>query len=211
MISIDDIEIFLPKYLSPEAEQALFEDLKQFRGNVDRRIYTSHLKGSATIFQGDGIEGLLYVNLPEPKIDKVPAMVLSNTCDINPKNDRISSLNILYAPIFNMKKYEAALIDSKVDANRVYDHIDSIRKEKITSVFYLPVGGALKEESLVFFDRINNCSTDFLRGKNIEETRIFTLSDFGLYLFLFKLSIHFTRINEGVERGTDTVPQRSDH
>lgn len=104
MISIDDISVFLPKYLSPEAEKTLFEDLKQFPYNIDRRLYTSRLMHSETIFQGDGIEGLLYVNLPEPKIGNVSAMVLSNTCDISPQNKRLYCPNILYAPIFNLKK-----------------------------------------------------------------------------------------------------------
>jgi len=30
--------------------------------------------------------------------------------------------------------------------------------------------------------------------------RLFTLSDYGFYLFLFKLSLHLTRIREGVSR-----------
>ena len=34
----------------------------------------------------------------------------------------------------------------------------------------------------------------------INYNRIFTLSDYGAYLFLLKLSIHFTRVQDKVER-----------
>ncbi|PKN26727.1 MAG: hypothetical protein CVU64_17190 [Deltaproteobacteria bacterium HGW-Deltaproteobacteria-21] len=210
-MSIDDIKVFLPKYLSPEAEETLFEDLKQFPINIDKRLYTSRFTNTETIFQGDGLEELLFVNLPEPQIGKGNGMVLSNTCDISPENKRFLPPSVVYAPIHKLGKYKAALLEANVKADQVDGHIDSIRKQKVSSVFYLPQGGTLEEESIVFLDRLNSCNVGFLEGRNISKTRLFTLSDYGLYLFLFKLSVHLTRIHEGIERGSDTVPVNSDH
>lgn len=61
-------------------------------------------------------------------------------------------------------------------------------------------GGGLERDSIVFLDRVNNLPIDTLPHNEISEQRLFTLSDYGFYLFLFKLSIHFTRIRDAVSR-----------
>ena len=104
MISFEDIKDYLPKYLTPESEKTLFEELKSFPENIDSRIYTNYLKDENIIFQGDGIEGLLFVNLPAERIEKVSAMILSNMCDTNPENVRLFHPNIVYSPIINLKQ-----------------------------------------------------------------------------------------------------------
>jgi hypothetical protein len=209
LISIDDIQMFLPKYLSTEAEEALFEGLEQFPSNIDKRLYTSRYMHTENISQGDGIEGLLFVNLPDTKIDKGKGMVLSNTCDISSENKRFFPPSIVYAPIYRLRKYKAALLEAGVDPGQVNAHIDTIKIQKVSSIFYLPQGGTLEEESIVFLDRLNSCDMDFFEGRIIPEKRLFTLSDYGFYLFLFKLSIHFTRIREGVQRSAD-IPRNAD-
>ncbi len=82
----------------------------------------------------------------------------------------------------------------------IISHIDDIRKQKISQIFYLPKGGKLENESFVFLDRINNLPSSYFKEEEIKESRIFTLSDYGFYIFLFKLSVHFTRIRESVQR-----------
>lgn len=63
MISFEEIKDYLPKYLTPESEKTLFEEVKRFPENIDSRLYTNYLKDENIIFQGDGIEGLLFVVL----------------------------------------------------------------------------------------------------------------------------------------------------
>jgi hypothetical protein len=79
-------------------------------------------------------------------------------------------------------------------------HISDIRQQRIASMFYLPRIDALGEESVALLDRINNCDLQALNLGELVATRLFTLSDYGFYLFLFKLSIHLTRIRENVAR-----------
>ena len=67
-------------------------------------------------------------------------------------------------------------------------------------MFYLPKNSALGEEAIALLDRINNCDLQKLNLDELTGTRLFTLSDYGFYMFLFKLSIHLTRIREGVQR-----------
>jgi hypothetical protein len=196
MLSLEEIRIYLPKYLSPESEENLYDQLKQFPENIDDRLYTNYLLEPQVIYQGDGIEGLLVVNLPDTEVRPARGMILSNTCDVDERD------NLVYAPIFNLEKYEKGLIASEVlkDEEQKRDHIYAIKKQRITQIFYLPKGGALENESIVFLDKVNSCDNSFLSEKPIKDIRLFTLSNYGLYLFIFKLSVHFTRITEGIDR-----------
>ncbi len=205
MISFEDIKRYLPQYLSSTAQQKLFQDLRQFPDNIDKRIYTSQLSRCENIFQGDGIQKLLCINLPCRKIGEASCMILSNTCDIDPANKRLNTSRMVYTPIFNLDKYEQNLIKFHVKTEKkqigsIKAHISDIKKQYISHIFYLPKGGGLKNDSIIFFDRLNNCLSDSIEGQEVSDRRIFTLSDYGFYLFLFKLSVHFTRIRENLSR-----------
>ena len=201
MISFEDVQQYLPKYLSPEAQKNLFDGLAQFPDNIDSRLFTSSKSNENIIYQGDGLSGLLFINLPDPKTQEILAMVLSNTCDIDQSNHRFFSTNIIYAPIIKLSKYINLL--EQVNKVQLDDHIATIKKQRITQIFYLPKGGSLEEESIVFLDKISSCNIQYLNDKNIKEMTLFTLSDYGFYLFIFKLSLHFTRIQEDIERGSN--------
>ena len=205
MTSIEEIKKYLPQYLSASATVSLFEELKQFPSNIDQRIYTERLKGESVIFQGDGLIGLLYVNLPDTTAKPLLGMIFSNTCDIDAQNDRLFDARISFAPIFNLNKYKNALIEKYVNSKiktiqAINSHIDDIKKQNISQIFYLPQGSGLEQDSIVFLDRINNLPSGYFSKDQIVKNRIFTLSDYGFYLFLFKLSVHFTRVRESVQR-----------
>jgi hypothetical protein len=198
----EDIKLYLPKYLSSVSEEELFKELKYFPNNINERLYTNKLKDQNIIYQGDGVEGLLFVNLPDKNFGELPGMVISNTCDINPSNKRFSPVNIVYSPIINLEKYIDNLIKRGANPEAVKNHAVSIKKQEVTSMFYLPKGASLKTESVVFLDKINSCDSEYLKPERIENLKLFTLSDYGFYLFIIKLSIHFTRIRERVDRGS---------
>ena len=82
----------------------------------------------------------------------------------------------------------------------INDHIARIKKQYISHIFFLPAGSQLENDSIVLFDRINSLPNSLQDRNKIPEQRLFTLSDYGFYLFLYKLSIHFTRIRENVSR-----------
>lgn len=200
-MNIDDFKIYLPKFLSAESDRDLFKGLKDFPENMDDRLYTSYLKDSKLIYQGDGINDLLVVNLPQSDIKPVPGIIFSNTCDIDLENQRNFPSQVVYAPIFNLGKYQLSLINkSKKTKEQIIDHISAIKKQEITQIFYLPKLDGKLDDSIVFLDRVNNMPNKLLDRENIPDKRIFTLSDYGAYLFVLKLSIHFTRIQDKVER-----------
>jgi len=200
-MNLDEIKIYLPKFLSAESDRELFKGLKDFPDNIDERLYTTYLQDNKIIYQGDGLKNLLVVNLPKSEIKPVPGIILSTTCDIDLQNERNFPSQIVYAPIFSLEKYRQALLNnSKKSIEQITDHINAIKKQQISQIFYLPKFDGKIEESIVFLDRVNNMPNTLIERDKITSNRIFTLSDYGAYLFLLKLSIHFTRIQDKVER-----------
>lgn len=204
MIDFEEVKKYLPQYLSDESQDKLFKELKSFPENIDDRLYSQILKKEGIMYQGDGIDGMLVINLPSAEIRPVRSIILSNSCSIHPDNNKLFQSRIIYAPIFNLQKYIERLTNEyKNEENietKIEDHVNSLRRQLNTQIFYLPRGGDLEADSIVFLDRLNNCPTDYVTDKEISQRKIFTLSDYGFYLFLIKISIHFTRVRENLER-----------
>ena len=195
----ESIKLFLPKYLSPNEQEKLISCINEFPNNINQRFYTQRLRNELTIFQGDGILGLPVVDLPNTNLKMVPCLILSNTCDVDDLNERMIPNRLTYSPIISLKKYISILEVNKFDPIRVNSHIKAIKNQDITQIFYLPSTYGL-EESIVFLDRINNCSNTFIERQDLKKSRIFTLSNLGFYLLLLKLSMSFSRIAEKVDR-----------
>ena len=188
-----DFNIYLPKYLSDEEVKVLFEDLKKFPNNIDSRFYSFFSIDDAIVYQGDGIK-----NIPEIESKKTNNLVLSNTCDIDLDNDRKIPSRILFTPIISLSKIEENLL-KKFPAQKVETFLESIRKQEITQILFLPKNENI-EDSIIFFDRTNSLPNSIIDRNEAKNLRIFSLSQFGFYIFLIKLSIHFTRVKEGVRR-----------
>lgn len=205
MTTFEDIKKYLPQYLSADQTKNLYEELKQFPDNIDGRMYSAVLNNEKNIFQGDGYEDMLLINLPDKDVKLGRGMVLSNTCDVDTSNERITVNRLNYAPILKLGKYEKMLgmLVSRGErtVESIQAHISDIRKQRVSNIFYLPENQKLNGESIVFLDRVNNLPSDYISTPEIPGKRLFSLSDFGFYLFLFKLSIHFTRVQERVIRG----------
>ena len=201
MIDFDDVRLFLPKYLSPETEERLFADLIGYPENIDSRMYGLIGKSESVLYQGDGLSSMPVTILPSKETRDLPCIVISNTCDIDPENEKKYAPNVVYAPVASLRKYRKLLVERRVYTDQqAEDHIRSIRKQEIAQIFYLPESQYVNEESIVFFDRVCNCEASFVDRKKLEAARFFSLSQFGFYIFLIKLSIHFTRMQERVDR-----------
>jgi hypothetical protein len=192
----ENIKDYLPKFLSSSSNEELFSCLKDFPNNIDSRFYSdSVFKIKNTGIQGDGMEDFLFFNWQKNQTIKSNAMILSNSCDISFENKRTDTPFISYCPMISLAKYIKKL---KIEGKNASAIELSIKNQEVTSMFYLPKGQGLSEDKIAMFDRVQSCP-------NNEETRlkakkIFTLSNYGFYLFLLKLSIHFTRIRDGIDR-----------
>ena len=199
----EDIKRYLPQYLSDTDLEQLKKELAKFTeyGTKDT-IYTIALNGANYFLQGDGISKMPYLNFPNTDVHPIDAILLSNTCDMSTENKRLNDCRIMYAPIIRYDKYAAMLEKSSILASRLVNHLEDLKAQTGSQILYLPTGGKLDYEGIVFFDRAISLplTLDFVESKCAD--KLFTLSNFGLYLFLLKLSIHFTRIQERINRST---------
>jgi hypothetical protein len=141
----------------------------------------------------------LVVNFPDTKVGQAQVMLLSNTCDVSPDNKRFFPSSLSYVPIFSLDRY-LEVLRKRYEPERVNSHERDIRNQLITQIFFLPKSGKLFADSLVFLDRTQFASSDSVDRTRLTDRRLYTLNDFGAWLFALKLSIHFCRFRDKVDR-----------
>ena len=200
-LSQEKIRRHLPEYLNPNDKTKLFEELKLFPDNIDSRIYSSHPELSdKIIYQGDIVSNQPLVFLPNNIVKSNQVFIISNTCDIDLSNERVKTPRVVYCPIIQFQVYSQLVREYYDTVEAVDSHLNTIKKQRITSMFYLPEYGDITE-SIVLFDSTNNYLLDESNLERMLENRVVSLANYGFYLFLVKLSIHFTRVEENVNRG----------
>lgn len=114
MIDVEEIEKYLPYYLTDQKKGSLLKEIREFPNNIDQRFFTIRLKDEKNIFQGDGYSDFVFVNLQNPELGRIPAMVISNTCDIDQANKRLYPKRIVYAPIFQRSICAKLIVNSGI-------------------------------------------------------------------------------------------------
>jgi hypothetical protein len=203
MVDFDDFKKYLPQYLSATSLDGLFEDIQKFvQTGSSEEVYTSGLKEKDQIFQGDALNELPFITFPH---DSAPinckAIVLSNSCDINPENLRPFNSHIIYSPIWKLSAYTEFLKESGINQQKLINHLSDIKSQTVTQILYLPQNDdGPDEDCIVFLDRICHCDMAHIERETVRGRRLFSFGNFGFYLFLLKISIHFTRIREKIDR-----------
>lgn len=192
---IEQARLFLPKYLSPAELKDLWEELKAFPNN--RPYYSSHPSLRGRLLQGDGWRGFVVINFRTLERKTVSGVIISNSCDIDRNNTRALSPNLLFAPLVRLEGYFDLLRGAGQTQEQVESTYDAIRKQRITSIFYLPQAETLPESIVLLGDIHQHPLAEFTGD---EGACRFRLGQFAFYLFLMKLSIHFTRMLEGIAR-----------
>jgi len=191
---LEEFKTFLPAYLSSGLKERLFEELDSFPDNYNYYMFD---KGRYDLLQGDLWDGLAICNISRNETKEVSGIILSNSCDIDVANESAYRRKVVFCPIISLEGYKQLLLSNK-DTTAVENIINDIKKQRITYLFYLPVGGDLKEECVALLDDTHSVHLDeFLANR---KNKFFALSQYGFYLLLIKLSIHFTRFHEGVLR-----------
>jgi hypothetical protein len=194
-IPLDQVRLYLPQYLSPERQQGLWDELRAFPNN--RSIYSTR-NDDPECLQGDGWRGFVAIDFHSLSRKTLSGLVLSNSCDLGLANNRSTTPNVTFVPIMKLRRYLDLLEERGQDEQQRAGVNTSIRRQEVTSLMHLPAIPGQMEESLALFGDVRSQPLDhFMAG---DRSLLFRLSDFGFYLFLFKLSIHFNRMLEGVER-----------
>ncbi|MCY4149577.1 MAG: hypothetical protein OXF73_09590 [Gammaproteobacteria bacterium] len=198
---IETLQRHLPYYLSNQDKKRLADELKAISQGGTADYILSRYQDSflQTMLQGDGWEGFCLFRYPTGKRVPVKGLVLSNSCDADPGNQRDFPPRIIFAPLSSLSRFESFLRREGVDETRIMQKLDSIRSQRITSIFFLPAGNGLNEDYIVRFDEAYSMPAQVY--SNIEKKRkLFTLNQVGFYMLIVKLSIHFCRLHENVDR-----------
>ncbi len=196
----EEIKLYLPQYLSEDKLTILKQQLRDFgNGHDTSEYFTSRLKSEPFLFQGDGVNALM-CNFPNTEIREAPVLLLSNTCDMDINNIRLNPCRIMYAPILNIDKYIASLEKRGYSLEKINNHIKDIKNQVVSQILYLPTTIIWGHDSIVLFDRAISIPLTQEYLEKCINSRSFSLSNYGFYMLLLKLSYHFTRIQEKVDR-----------
>jgi hypothetical protein len=195
-LSFEDSAPYLPKYLTEPAREALQAELQKFPDSM--RYYLGQNVDDP--LQGDIYKSKHFV-LTDPKgkvvVRPTTIMVVSNSCDISLGNKRDYPVSVLVAPLMATDRYVELL--KKVGSNQatIASKLDSIRRQQVSTMFYLPQGAGVPEDSVVLLDAIQAVRREFL---GLPSDRLGILSQAAFYLLLLKLSFHLCRAHENVDR-----------
>ncbi len=133
----------------------------------------------------------------------VSGIILSNSCDIDAANVKAFPRNILFAPIIKLGKYVENLRADGKTQDQIDGILTTIRKQRVTNIFYLPPCPNVTEEGFISMDDIYaHPLLDFLAR---DRKPLFKLNQFFFYFFIIKLSIHFCRFQEEIHRFASAV------
>lgn len=190
----DAIRDQIPYYLTQEAKENLIKALNSFP-SID---YYINLYNN-DVLQGDGWTSLELYNFESGEKKAVKGIILSNSCDISQGNKRAVPAKIIFAPIIRLRKYIEILEKSGLDQKAINGKISAIKNQHVTTMFYLPKNNELGDDFVALLDDVHTVPlNNFL--EHLSREKVFTLSQAGFYLFLMKLSVHFCRFHENLDR-----------
>ena len=190
----EKIELYLPKYLTPNQKSELFSELKKFPDNQNFYLFAEPVE----LLQGDGWRGLVAINFYTLERKSLSGVILSNSCDIDPKNTQPGEVKVLFCPLLKLSTYVELLGAAGKTTEQINNVLSDIDSQRVTTIFYLPSCAGVIEESIIVLDDIHaHPLQDFIRQ---DRSRLFSLNQYSFYIFLIKLSIHFSRFQENIQR-----------
>ncbi|WP_124295811.1 hypothetical protein [Acetobacter pasteurianus] len=195
------LEQQIPYYLTAEDRQVLVRELEAISQGGSAEYILSDYRDNfkSEMLQGDGWKGFQLYIFKKKSLKSVSGLILSNSCDIETKNLRDTPARVTFCPLVKLNKYQEVLKKAQLPEEKIQQKISAIRSQKITNIFFLPAGRWGTDDYIIRFDDIYSMLVkDFHENQECE--KIFTLSNTGFYMLLLKLSIHFCRFQEKVDR-----------
>lgn len=187
---------WFPDYLSVDAKNA-FE--KAFGGTDP--LGTIFAVGQKDYVQGAAFTGFVVLRkrgTTKCEEKEVAGIILSNSCDIDLRNPRSHQVNVTFAPLLSLERLKSSWQSRDVTEEQINNKINMVKKQAVSHLFYLP-SGPHGREAVADFSMLGVMGMKDFVSK--DSTHIFTLDQVGYYFFLIKLSIHFLRLTDGVQRG----------
>ena len=206
----ENLDLLLPSYLVDPEKSRLRNSLLRFvtkdKGEINYSDFYRDFDYSYFL-QSDLVREIRFADWDDNSAtyDKVytHAIIISNTCDISFENKRgLNTKQCLLAPILDFDDYKANLISKGYTEEKVKEFSKNVREQLSSNIFYLPSNHKDKKEYIVLLDNIFWFPTAELNSylDEINQTKITSLSHFGFYLFILKLSYHLSRLPEQCDR-----------
>ncbi len=215
MISSDySFEQMLPSYLTNTAKGRIKDALEQFFGDKENINYDDFYTQEHHDFlmQSDMMHSVIALdwNSGNRTYDTgySPAILISNSCDVTLENNRsINNKEALFAPIISVENYLNFAKARGSSTPQLETFYTTLKKQEYTNLFYLPANPLNKQEYIVRLDKIYWLPRNELveTVKDLKNQRFASLSDWGYYLYLTKLSLHICRVPEEIERRTTYI------
>ncbi len=191
----------IPYYLTAEDQKVLLGELTAISqgGSAEYLLGTYRDSFKEVMLQGDGWRGFQLFIYETGHRTSVRGIVLSNSCDVDPENLRDVAGRVIFAPLVKLAAFKTLLEASGISDDRIANKIAAIKAQKTSNIFYLPAGGVLHEDYVVRFDDAHNMPVAKHTNSENRE-KLFTLSNTGFYMLVLKLSVHFCRLQEKVNR-----------
>lgn len=131
-----------------------------------------------------------------------PVVLLSNTCDVSKDNEHIVDKQALYAPVIKLDFFIDSLKEDGFSADQITSVLNNLRSQTYSNIFYLPPNPVNGNEYVILLDNIFWQPSTILRTKleTINDERFLSLNHFGFYLLITKISYHFCRVPEEIDR-----------
>lgn len=191
----DSLSTFFPYYFTEERKRGLLSALKQL---PLQKPYYAKLADPEPL-QGDGWSGLQILRFEDAARTRITGIVITNSCDLTADNARLVPSKLTFAPLIPLSGYLSVLERGGVTKERILQHAGDIRAQAVNSMFYLPSTHDLIEEHVALLFDLHTVPTQAFEQDD-GKRRVFSLSDIGFYLFVFKLSVHFCRLHENIDR-----------
>lgn len=200
-LDLESLQQQIPYYLTAEDRQVLVDELKAISkgGTADYFLSPYNDAFHHDMLQGDGWRAFQLFMFDTGERRSVQGLVLSNSCDVEPGNARDVPARVIFAPLVKLSVYEGLLRGSGIDPQRIDEKIASVRAQKTTNMFFLPAGGPLADDHVVRLDDVHSMPAA-AHAKSEGREKLFTLSNTGFYMLVLKLSVHFCRLHEKVNR-----------
>jgi len=192
----DDLRRQIPDYLTDSKKDKLAQELLAFNSSSSP-LYTTQFKNE--LLQGDVWSGLEILDFETGARRWIRGIVLSNSCDVSNENARHLPANLIIAPILKMTRLVNRLTEAGISTDRIESKVKAIKSQKITNMFYLPASSYLSEAHVALLDQTFSVPYPAFQER-AEKKKEFSLNLLGFYLFIFKLSVHFCRLQENVDR-----------
>jgi len=204
----------LPDYLLDSEKDRLSRALNQFQqkrdsGKREEIDYSNFYLSDFQILhllQGDLIHSIPrpYWNSEDKAFENSfsPGLLVSNSCDVSGGNIRQIKKDAVFAPLIPLFEYENDMRNGGLTQNKIDSILSQIKRQTYSNIFYLPPIDKGGKGFLAFLDQLFSIPAEELEQQqaNTKSNRLISLDNFGSYLFIVKLSFHFCRIPEEVER-----------